>query len=124
MSAYDFYVAQLRFVAVRTERDSPEVSEMMEAIEGFADQVATSSRFEVPGELCRVTGRALAGVAGFLQQHILPETVAAGNQFAERQVRWVIDASMTLTATLTVHAETVSDGASCPVELPTPPDVD
>ena len=128
MSAYGFYGAQLRFVAARTDRTSPDISDMMEALEIFAEQVEASSTFEVPGDMCRITGRALAGVAGFLQQHILPETVAAGNPVAERQVRWVIDASMGLTATLTVHAETAVDdgkGATpCPVTLPEPPDAD
>jgi len=99
---------------------------MMEALGVFASQVEASSTFEVRGDRCRITGRALAGVAGFLQQHILPETIAAGNPTAERQVRWVIDTSMSLTATLTVHAETATDDGEevakpCPVVLPEPP---
>jgi len=121
MPAYDFYVAQLRFVVARTQCDTPDLVEMMAALEDFADQVNASSSFDLQLDRCRITGRALAGVAGFLQQHILPETIAAGNQIAERQVRWVIDTSMGLTAALTVHAETV-EGAPYPLDLPEPPD--
>jgi len=128
MSAYGFYGAQLRFVVARTDRESADISDMMVALEVFADQVEASSTFEVRGDKCRITGRALAGVAGFLQQHILPETLAAGNPAAERQVRWVIDTSMGLTARLTVHAETATDegveATPCPVALPEPPEAD
>ncbi len=123
MPGYDFYAAQLRFVAARTDRESTDTIAMMDALQDFAAKVEKSSRFDIPGALARTTGRALAGVAGFLQQHILPETVAAGNGSAERQVRWVIDTSMELTATLTVHAETVTDGTPCEIELPPPPEV-
>jgi len=126
MSVYGFYGAQLRFVAARTDRKSADISDMMEALEVFADQVESAPTFEVRGDKCRITGRALAGVAGFLQQHILPETIAAGNPVAERQVRWVIDTSMSLTATFTVHAETTADEGptACPVVLPVPPGAD
>lgn len=97
---------------------------MMAALESFADNLEASATIDVPYEDAKITGRALAGVAGFLQQHILPETVAAENRLAEVQVRWVIDTSMSLTAALTVHAETVTDGSSCQFDLPAPPVVD
>jgi hypothetical protein len=124
MSEYDFYCAQLRFVAERTERQSPFISEMMDCLESFALNVENSPRFSISVNQARTTGRALAGVAGFLQQHILPEVVAAGDSTGERQIRWVIDTSMELTAAMTVHAETDTDGSPCPVELPDPPKLD
>jgi len=121
VSSYEFYAAQLRFVAARTERQTTEITAMMLALERFAEDVERSSDIVVVGNQVSLTGRALAGVAGFLQRHILPETVAVGNASAERQVRWVIDTSMALTATLTVHGETQSDGVPCLLMLPPPP---
>jgi hypothetical protein len=118
---YKFYAAQLRFVASRTEAETPEIKTMMRALDVFADKVEAGEVFEVPGKMTQITGRALAGVGGFLQQHILPEVVAAKNKTAERQVRWVIDTSMELTAILTVHAETVGENKSRPIILPPPP---
>ncbi len=121
MPDYTFYAAQLRFVAARTEQVSPDVTAMMQALKVFANKVEDGAVFAVPGKHTMVTGRALAGVAGFLQQHILPETIAAGNKTAENQIRWVIDTSMELTASLTVHAETVGAAKSRPIILPPPP---
>jgi len=121
MSEYTFFISHLRFIANRTERTTPEISAMMDALVCFADAVERSSEFEVAADQTAVTGRALAGLAGFLQQHILPEVVAVGNSDGEKQVRWVIDTSMELTATLTVHGETESAPKPCPVLLPEPP---
>ena len=119
---YLFYAAQLRFVASKTERLTPEISTMMDALETFATRVESGGKFSVDGATAKLTGRALAGVAGFLHQHILPETIASGSSVAERQVRWVIDTSMELTATLTVHAQTAGEGKPCPVVLPAAPE--
>jgi len=121
MSEYDFFISHLRFVANRTERSSSEITEMMDALVDFADAVERSPEFDVAADQTAVTGRALAGLAGFLQQHILPEVVNAGNSAAEKQVRWVIDTSMGLTATLTVHGETEVASVPCPISLPPAP---
>ena len=44
-----------------------------------------------------------------LQQHILPEAVAAGDAAGERRVRWMIDAAMAAVAEISVHAETAGE---------------
>ena len=69
----------------------------------------------------RIAARALAGVAGFLQQQILPEVVAAENKFGEVQIRWVIDTSMSVMANLMAHAETSKDSEDYEVVLPPAP---
>lgn len=116
------YVAHLRFVARTTARVAPEVEAMMAALDDIAGQVEEKGgAYTVPAGRLRVSARALAGVAGFLQQHILPEAVAAGNVAAEAQVRWVIDTSMEAVAALTVHAEQTGDGEPFRVILPPPP---
>ncbi len=122
MPAYDFYVAHIRFVVRKTDRETDVISEMMDHLSVFADQVESGGDIEVPGPHVRSLARGLAGVAGFLQQHILPETIAAENKSAENQIRWVIDNSMALMATLMVHAETNGDQESCNLVLPAPPD--
>ena len=91
---------------------------MMEALIGIADEIERTGQFSIEYEQIRFTGRALAGVAGFLQQHILPEVVAAKNELGENQVRWVIDTSMSALATLTIHAETMENNEPCRVTLP------
>ena len=95
MTDYTFFTAQLKFVATRTERESDDVARMMDALVRIADEIEHSGcDFFVAPEELRITARALAGVAGFLQQHILPETVAANNAKGERQVRWAIETCM------------------------------
>ncbi len=123
MNEFGFYASFLRFVAEKTERTTADIEPMMQALLQIADEIEKTGGFEVAFDDTRQTGRALAGVAGFLQQHILPEVVAAGNTTGERQVRWVIDTSMSVMAHLTVHSETVTDGSPCEVALPDPPDL-
>lgn len=120
---YGFYVAHLRFVARTTDRVTPQVAAMMDALTDIADQVAQGYSYTVPAGHLRVAARALAGVAGFLHQHILPEVVAAENATGEAQVRWVIESSMEAVAALTVHAELTDDGEDYRIILPPPPQV-
>ncbi|NQW01331.1 MAG: hypothetical protein HQ483_16625 [Rhodospirillales bacterium] len=123
MSDYDFYVAHIRFVAGKTARETAVVAQMMDKLMELADQIESGQAIDVASADARLAGRALAGVAGFLQQHILPEVIAAGSALAESQVRWVIDTSMALMATLMVHAEKQPDGGSCRLKLPDSPDL-
>lgn len=122
MNGYEFFIAQLRFVAKRTERESDDVSRMMDALERAADQIARDGDgFFVEAADLRITARALAGVAGFMQQHILPEVVAAKNALGERQVRWTIETCMSAMADMTTHAELTKDGEGFAVKLPEAP---
>lgn len=83
MADYGFYIAQLRFVARTTERVDPQVAEMMDELARIADSIETEGyAFTVPAGRLRVAGRALAGLAGLMQQQILPEVVADGNSRA------------------------------------------
>lgn len=116
-----FYAAQLRFIARSTDASTPEVAIMMEDLVRVADAVAAGPSFTVPADRLRSTARALAGVAGFLQQHILPEAVSAGNAAGEAQVRWVIDTSMAAMANLMTHAELTADAEPRTIDLPPPP---
>lgn len=122
MSNYDFYVSHIRFIVGKTERSNDAVSNMMAGLSNFADQIDAGSEISIAGDSASSLGRGLAGVAGFLQQHILPEAVAADNKPAEHQVRWVIDTSMALMATLTVHADTRGNDENCSLKLPDPPE--
>ncbi|SOE00496.1 hypothetical protein [Caenispirillum bisanense] len=121
--SYDFYVRHLRFMARTAAHGDTVVAVMMDQLNRVADGIAAGrGSYVVPAKRLRVTARALAGLAGFLQQQILPEVVAAGNAVGERQVRWVIDTSMETVAALMIHAETTGDGEDCPVTLPPPPE--
>ncbi len=117
-SEYNFFISHLRFVANKTQASTPDVDAMMAALLRIADEIENTGRFRVEYEHARYAGRALAGVAGFLQQHILPEVIAAKNDLGERQVRWVIDTSMSMLATLTMHAETVENDEPFETSLP------
>ncbi len=124
MSEYDFFVAHLRFVATRTARDNPDVTEMVDQLQRIADAVENTGGFAVPANKLKTAGRALAGLSGFLQQQILPEIIAAGNANGERQVRWVIDTSMNIMTTLLARAEApgTNDASESSVfKLPPPP---
>lgn len=121
MSEYVFFVSHLRFIVSKTDTTTPEVSTMMSELARIADAIEAMGGFTVEPDRLRVAGRGLAGLAGFLQERILPEAVAAGNATGERQVRWVIDTSMALMATLMTAAETGNSGEPMTVTLPPPP---
>ena len=106
MTDYNFYAGYLRFAANKTERETPEITEMMAELERIAEILESGNSFIVKDRKLRLTARALAGVAGFLQQHILPEVITAENEIGEAQTRWVIDTSMEVMANLMAHAET------------------
>lgn len=121
MARYDFYIGFLRFVAARTECETPEISAMMAELSRMADELAETDCFTVKQDKMALAGRALAGVAGLLQQSILPEVVAAGNKTGEAQVRWVIDTSMEQMSLLTARAEISKAGDVYQATLPEPP---
>jgi len=123
MMNYDFFIAQLRFIAQKTEREAGDVSEMMDALEDVIVQLESGSgTFHVKHQDLRITARALAGVAGFMQQHILPEVIAAVNPIGEEQVRWTIETCMSMMANLMTHAELNNDEKDMDVELPPRPE--
>ena len=121
MNRYDFFTAQLRFAASKTERITPNIDAMMDVLLSFADQIDADETFTVDAQNMRLGARALAGVAGFLQQHILPEVIAAKNNVGERQVRWTIETSMALMATMMTHAEMTHDQEALELTLPDTP---
>jgi len=53
-----------------------------------------------------------------LQQHILPEAVAAGDAAAEARVRWMIDASMEAVAALSAQAQLAAADDAVRLALP------
>ena len=121
MGDYNFYAGYLRFVATKTESETPEMKEMMLELGRIANILEKESGFVVAENKLRLTARALAGVAGFLQQHILPEVTAAKHIVGEVQTRWVIDTSMSLMANLLAHADMAKDSKKYTVVLPKPP---
>jgi hypothetical protein len=123
MTDYEFFVAHLRFVAGKMDRSTPEIAAMAAGLTQVADDIEETGRLTVAGDQLRVTARGLAGLAGFLQDRILPEAVAARNKAGERQVRWVIDTSMALMATLMTRAETEASLEPVTLDLPPPPSV-
>lgn len=121
MSNYNFYAGYLRFVAQNTTADTPEIRDMMAELGYIANILEQEVTFTVEQNKLHITARALAGVAGFLQQNILPEIINAKNVSGEREVRWVIDASMTVMSNLMVHAELANNSDGFLVELPKSP---
>ncbi|MCW8914991.1 MAG: hypothetical protein OQK24_03955 [Magnetovibrio sp.] len=121
MNSYGFFSAQLRFVASKTERSTPELEEMMDQLAIIANQVDEAPKFKIEACFMRSAARALAGVAGFLQQQILPEVIAAENAVGELQVRWTIDISMSLMSTMMTHAEMTNDQDDLELTLPEAP---
>lgn len=121
---YDFYIAHLRFVARKADRSDAVVAEMMDHLSVFADQIAKDGKMTVTIDDARTAARGLAGLAGFLQEQILPETVNAGNKAGEAQVRWVIDTSMRFMSMMMTFAETMpEDHPPLILELPPPPEI-
>ncbi len=121
MDDYGFYVGYLRFVAAKTPRDSSLVDGMMQVLQRIAAEIEEGGGFYAATDQLVPLARALAGVAGLLQQKILPEVVADQNQRVEAQIRWAIDTSMTLMANLTVADDTGDHDPATPFSLPPPP---
>ncbi len=102
---YTFYTNVLRFVASRADRSDPLIDAMMDKLVAAADEIeASGGSFTVAVEALPQTARAFAGVAGFLQQQILPEAVASGHDEVATQLRWAVDASMEMMTTLMTRA--------------------
>ena len=110
----------MRFIVQKTERQSDEVALMMDALEDVIAQLEAGdgASFRIEAQALRPTARALAGVAGFMQQHILPEATAAGNTSGEEQIRWTIDSCMSMMANLMTQAELDKDEKGLDVVLP------
>ena len=121
MSEYKFYAGYLRFVASKTTPATTEISDMMAELNRIAEILEVSDTFTVDKNKLRMTARALAGVAGILQQHILPEVTRAMNKVGEVHIRWVIDTSMDLMSNLMVHAELAGGVDDFIAILPKPP---
>lgn len=121
MSEYKFYANYLSFVAKKTTPTTDEIKDMMHELYCIAEILEVGSTFTVKKNKLRLTARAFAGLAGFLQQHILPEITETRNQIGEMQLRWVIDTSMDLMSNLIVHAELTGDADDFIVVLPKPP---
>jgi len=124
MSDYKFFAGYMRFVATKTPRDSAEIAEMMDELARIAASLEATGGFSVAGDKLDAAARAFAGIAGFLQQQILPEVVAAQNPRGEAQVRWVIDTSMTLMGSLRAAAERGDHDPATKINLPSPPDAE
>jgi hypothetical protein len=121
MTDYNFYAGYLRFVSENTTPDTPEIQDMMDELNYIARILDNNIKFTVEQNKLRITARALAGVAGFLQQHILPEIIESENILGELQVRWVIDTSMSIMSNLMVHAELTNNYDEFVAILPKPP---
>ncbi len=123
MSEYKFYAGYLSFVAKRTAPTTAEIRQMMEELYNIADILEVDITFTVKKNELRITARAFAGLAGFLQKNILPEAKDKRNTIGELQIRWVIDTSMELMSNLMVHAELTSDSNDFVAILPKPPSI-
>ena len=123
MSDYNFYAGYLCFVAKKTTLETLEIQNMMVELNHIAKILEIDSAFTVENNKLRITARAYAGVAGFLQQYILPEITEAENIAGELQTRWVIDTSMDLMSKLMVHAELTRDADDFVAILPEPPGI-
>ncbi|MGE5537560.1 MAG: hypothetical protein ACM33T_00210 [Solirubrobacterales bacterium] len=104
----------LRFVAAHSDRSDPRIAAMMDILGAAADAIEATGGVTVAAAELELAARAFAGVAGFLQQRILPETVAAANKAGEEQVRAAVDASMDAVNRLLREA---AGGAGQPVAL-------
>ena len=79
VASHGFYAATLRFVAAKLPGGDARTEAMVVQLQAAARSFeAAGSATIAPGDL-EVAARAFAGVAGFLQKEILPETVAHGH---------------------------------------------
>ena len=122
-SDYGFYAGILRFVAKKTETEDREIRIMMGHLAGIADAIEQTGRFMVERDNCESAARAFAGVAKFLQERILPEALAAGNEGAVNQLKWAIETSLALGSELVkrIALEEYEGQEKFTLDLPLPP---
>lgn len=122
-SDYAFFTGILRFVAKKTETDDPEIRVMMGHLRGIADAVDQSGRFMIERGNCESAARGFAGVAKFLQERILPEALADGNEGAVEQLKWAIETSLALGSELVkrIALEEYEGEDRFTFDLPKPP---
>ncbi|MFL2781210.1 MAG: hypothetical protein ACJZ9G_03170 [Rhodospirillales bacterium] len=121
MANYKFYINYLRFIAKKLDDGGPEFKNITSELNKLADKLDQKEDLLVEANNVRIMARALAGFSGFLQEHILPEVIAANNQYSEKELRWVIDTSMELMAKLISHAEITNNSENYIIKLPNPP---
>lgn len=103
--SYGFYTGILRFIANRTDTAADgRAATMMGLLLDAAATIERDGTLTVAAVRLEDTARAFAGVAGVLQQQILPAAVGAGNAAGERQIRWAVDASMDIVRQLLAAA--------------------
>ena len=97
---YQFLVNMMRFVAAKTAADKgPEgddIRAMMFHLRAVADQVERGPDLVIATRDARFAARALAGVTAFLQDRILPEALADGNETAIEQIKTASQISLQL----------------------------
>lgn len=119
--SYAFYAGILRFIAGKTDTAAePRAVAMMQELQRAAAAIEREGAVPVVVDRLEVAARAFAGVAGVLQQQILPAAVGDGNAAAERQLRWAVDASMEVVRVLLASAAN-QVRRDARVELPPPP---
>ena len=108
-------------IAKKLDEGGPEFKNITSELNKLADKLDQKEDLLVEANNVRIMARALAGFSGFLQEHILPEVIAANNQYSEKELRWVIDTSMELMAKLISHAEITNNSENYIIKLPNPP---
>lgn len=73
MNEYNFFTAQLRFAATKTQRNSDDIDQMMKVLSSIAEQIDTDKSFHVEAKNLRIGARALAGIAGFCNNTSFPK---------------------------------------------------
>lgn len=111
MPDYRFYTDLLRFIAAKAGAEAERLTPMADEFDATGGEITVAPMDFAPA------ARAFAGVAGFLQQQILPETVAHGHVEVEKRVRWSVDASMDCVRVLLAHA---AEGTDRPVTVRLP----
>ena len=91
---YTFYAGFLKFVSAKIDKSNIAINVMMRELDQAAMQIENAENFSLLTRRAEVTSRAFAGVAHFLQDRILPEAQAHGDQTALSQLQWAIAASL------------------------------
>lgn len=119
--SHTFYTGLLRFIANRTDTAAdPRASTMMAVLLEAAVAIERDGAVTIAAARLEDAARAFAGVAGVLQQQVLPAAIGDGNATGERQIRWAVDASMELVRQLLAAAADLPR-KDARVTLPAPP---
>jgi folylpolyglutamate synthase/dihydropteroate synthase len=121
-ASYSGFAAMIRFVVSKTTPTDKAMGQMLDLLRSVSVDIETTGKFDVSRVNAEPAARGLAGIAKFLQEHILPEALHVQDEDAIEQVKYAIEGSLALSAEILKQYNDpgLEDRATFSIEVPKP----